>query len=486
MNPLHEAVRLLTKEEVRAFKLFIQKVDTSNIRKDVELFDFIRKSKDEYDEDAAYGKLYPAQGKNAFHRLKSRLLHDINRCVVDLELENNDTLKLFHFISVVEFYITRRHFHLAFWFLRKAESLAERIYRYDVLDLTYTYHIQLSQELSEINPDHFIALRKENQAKLLRMRELDDLLSIAIHRTKHAQTWGEGGTELLHLLEHTVEEFSKLEGLSENPALRIKLFQSVSNILLHKRQYATLERFVHNTFEQFERDGIFNRNTHDLKLLMLTYQANALNKIGQYQESLKQAELLGRAMLDYEGILQDKYLFFFYNALTINYYKTDLDKAIKHLEEMRLNDKIKDTPFYALFIDMNMAFVWWEKGNPKKAIKYIVAATHHPAYKDAAPGLQLRIAIAELMIRLRINDFEITEQRLGQVRQDYAELFLEHAFRREHTFLDLLAALNAQDPKHLTPELRSRIHDFVNAPTSVEEKDAELIDYDDYLREFLP
>ncbi|MFN8397082.1 MAG: hypothetical protein U0176_20835 [Bacteroidia bacterium] len=47
-------------------------------------------------------------------------------------------------------------------------------------------------------------------------------------------------------------------------------------------------------------------------------------------------------MLDFEGMLQDKYLFFFYNALTINYYKTDLDKAIKHLEEMRLNEKIGD------------------------------------------------------------------------------------------------------------------------------------------------
>ncbi|MFN8397080.1 MAG: hypothetical protein U0176_20825 [Bacteroidia bacterium] len=128
MNPLHEAVRLLTKEEVRAFKLYIQKVDTSGQRKDVELFDLIRKSKEEYDEDAAFAKLYPSTGKNAFHRLKSRLLHDINRCVVDLELENNDTLKLLHFVSVVEIYIGRRHFQLAFWFLRKAETLAERIF----------------------------------------------------------------------------------------------------------------------------------------------------------------------------------------------------------------------------------------------------------------------------------------------------------------------------------------------------------------------
>ncbi|MFN8398364.1 MAG: hypothetical protein U0176_27390 [Bacteroidia bacterium] len=485
MNPLHEAVRLLTKEEVRAFKLYIQKVDTSGQRKDVELFDLIRKSKEEYDEDAAFAKLYPSTGKNAFHRLKSRLLHDINRCVVDLELENNDTLKLLHFVSVVEIYIGRRHFQLAFWFLRKAETLAERIFRYDVLDLTYTYHIQLSQELSEIDPNHYISLRKANQTKLLRMRELDDLLSIAIHRTKHGQTWGGGDGELLALLQHTVEEFSSEESLKDNPMMRIKLFQSVSNILLNKRQYATLERFVHTTYEQFDKDGLFNRNTHDLKLLMLTYRANALNKIGQYQESLKQAELLGRAMLDFEGMLQDKYLFFFYNALTINYYKTDLDKAIKHLEEMRLNEKIKDTPFYALFIDMNMAFVWWEKGNPKKAIKYIVAATHHPAYKEAGAGLRLRIAIAELMIRLRLGDFEVMEQRVGQVRQDFSALMEDAAFRREKIFLELLAALNAHSGNRLPNDLRARVQDFVNAHATVEEKDAELIDYAEFLKEFL-
>ncbi|MFN8397083.1 MAG: hypothetical protein U0176_20840 [Bacteroidia bacterium] len=39
-----------------------------------------------------------------------------------------------------------------------------------------------------------------------------------------------------------------------------------------------------------------------------------------------------------------------------------------------------------------------------KATATSAAATHHPAYKEAGGGLRLRIAIAELMIRLRLGD----------------------------------------------------------------------------------
>ncbi len=484
MNPLKEAIQLLTKEEARAFKLFVQKVNTKEPRKDVELFDQIRKYLGEYDENDIFEKIYPSASKNTFHRLKSRLLQDINRSMVDLHLEDNDTLKLWHFMSVIELYLSRRHFELAHWFLRKAEAHAEKLHHHEALDIIYNNYILLSLEVVYINPEDYIQKRKENQKLLQEIRLLDDILAAAVYRTKLAQTWGEGNAELMAMLETTVNHFGNLKPEELNPSLQIKLFQSISNILIERRNYAALETYVRETYSQFEKRGIFNRHTHQTRLQMLTFHANALYKIGDFQASLKQAELLGRAMKDYESALQDKYIFFYYNILFVNYFKTDIDKAIKLLEEMSAQTKVIGTPFYEVFINMNLGLAWREKANYKKAIKYIVAATHHEGYRSAAPGLQLRIAIAEVMIRLSLKSYDVLAIRIKQIQHDFATQLQASGYRRDAHILVIIAMISETgDTK--AKAVQDEIRRFLQMQAEESERDAELIGYDDYLREYL-
>jgi tetratricopeptide (TPR) repeat protein len=482
MNPLKEAIQLMTKEETRAFKLFIQKVNTQEQRKDIELFDAIRKSRNEYAENEVFARIYPGASKNTFHRLKSRLLQDINRSLVDLHLENSDTLKLWHFMSVLEFYLSRRHFELAHWFLRKAENLAEKLDNFEALDAIYGSYIRLSFEVMTVNPEIYITKRKENQQQLQQIRMLDDVLAAAVYRIKIAQTWGERGGELIQTLERTVEDFATSNAGHLSAAVRIKLFQSVSNILLDKRDYATLANYVKECLDQFEADSLFNRNTHETKLLMLTYHANALNKIGKYQESLKAAELLGRAMKDYDSVLQDKYMFFFYNALLINYFKVDLDKSLKLLEEMLANERLIGSPFNLMFVHMNFALVWREKGDYRKAIKNIVLAINCEAYKAAAAGLRLRIAVSELMIRLNHKDYEVLELRVRQVRNEFKEEMKQFPFRREEALLGIIELITEHGNAKL-PQIKTKIQQFLKIPVESDDKDAELIAYDEFVRD---
>lgn len=482
MNPLREAIQLMTKEEVRAFKLFAQKVSTQGPRKDIELFDAIRKSREDYEEEAVFARIYPDAPKNTFHRLKSRLLHDINRSMVDLHLEDNDTLKLWHFLSVVGFYLSRRHFDLAHWFLRKAENLAEKLSHNEALDIIYGSYIRLSLEVGDINPEPFIAKRRDNQRNLQQLRLLDDVLAASTYRIKVAQTWGEGGGALMDMLAETVRDFEAQHEGSLSVAARTRLFQAVSSLLIDKRDYVALERYVSESHAQFEAEGLFGRNTHDTKLLMLAYHANALHKIGQYEASLKQAELLGRAMKDYDSFLQDKYMFFFYNALLVNYFKLDLDKSLQLLDEMGANEKLIGSPFNMLFVQMNQGLVWRDKGNFRKAIRHIVQVVNGDAYRAAAPGLQLRISVAELMIRLDLREYDVLEMRLKQFQADFGELLSRAPFARERALAAILA-LVARDGDHRSKAVQAAIDQFLRTPANEEDKDAELIAYDEYLRE---
>jgi hypothetical protein len=485
VNPLLEAIQLLTKEEVRAFKLFIRKVDTKAERKDIELFDAIRRSKADYDEDKTFERIYSGVPKNNFHRLKSRLLQDLNRSLIDLHQENNDVLKLWHFLSVVEYYFSKRHYELAHWFLRKAEKLAEKLDHREALDIVFTEYVRLSHQVVYINPEEFIQRRKINQAELRKIRELDDILAAVSYRLKVAQTYTGSGNELIQLLEQTVEEFALEESTAKNVGLRIKMFQAVSRILLDRRDYEALVAYVMEAYQGFVNDGIFGKSNHETKIQMLTYLANALHKCKRYNESLQYAELLGREMLEFDSMLQDKYLFFYYNVLMINYFNTDIDKAIKLLDEMHANEKIMETPFYVLFIDLNFALAWNQKKNYRKAIRYVVQTYLSEAYKAAATGVKLRFALVEMTMRYNLKDQEVLALRLRQIVNEFKDELSNETYRREARLLEIIHGLNESIDMKPTGALLEKIQKFLLAPATEEQLDSEMVNYNDFLNEVL-
>ena len=86
-----------------------------------------------------------------------------------------------------------------------------------------------------------------------------------------------------------------------------------SRLLLQKRDYKSLEIFVIKSYDEFEIDKLFDRSNHNDKLTILTYIANCLFKTNKNNQSLKYAEMLLNSMLEYDSLLYNKYLFFYYN-----------------------------------------------------------------------------------------------------------------------------------------------------------------------------
>lgn len=481
MNPLKEAVLLMSKEEARAFKLYAQKVSVEGSRKDLDLFDLIRKNSAEYDEEAMLDKIYADAPRNTFHRLKSRLLDTINRSMFDLYLEKNDALKLYHLLGIIDYYLGKRHFGLAHWFLRKAERLATKMEHYEALDIILNEYIRLSNQLPDIDPIPFILRRKANQAELQRIRQLDDVLAAARHRVMLTQNYGDHGSDIMDTLSRTVFELLEDSQERQSPVLRIKLFQAIARLLLDRREYKSLQTYALSMYEEFEAEGIFQRHNHEFKLQMITYIINAANKIEDYQLSLKYAHVLRAAMYEFDGALLDKYRFFYYNALIINYFKTDLERATEVLEEMMRNEKIMATPFLMLFVYSNMALVWYERKDLKKSVRYFVQTAQQDAYKVADPGLQLRISMAELLVRQELRQYEVMLTRLRQVSNDFKAILGKDTYARERDLLKLLQRLNESPEPWRDEKLRQAAVEFVQAPVPESAQDAELIGYNEFL-----
>ena len=92
-----------------------------------------------------------------------------------------------------------------------------------------------------------------------------------------------------------------------------------SRLLLQQRDYDSLEVFLINNYNEFEKNNLFNRSNHNDKLTILTYLTNCLYKNNKHEKSLEYAEKLLISMNDYDGFLYDKYLFYHHYCYIIIY-----------------------------------------------------------------------------------------------------------------------------------------------------------------------
>ena len=482
MKLFNRIIELMSKEEVRAFKLFTLRTGQKEGRKDMELLDYTRKAGSAYSETLIFRKIYPDEPINTFHRLKSRLLNEINKSQILLHIDTNDLIRLFHFLTLVEFYQVKENFDLAFHYLRKAERKAVLLEKYDVLDMVYNESIRLSQHVIFINPEEYIEKRRKNSKVLSQLRELDDILATVNYRVRITQNYGQADNSVVEILEKTIREYGETDIARTNPAIRFRIYEAASKILLEKRDFEALEEYLIQSYFDFHKDKLFTRSTHESKLQMLAYLVNTLFKNEKIEESLRFANELGVAMKEFNSLHYAKYEFFYYNALVINYFRTDIPEAIRILEEMKKKKSIRNIPFYLLFVEMNLAISWYMLRNLKKAIRYLAGTYILEGYRKAAPGLKLKIGVAELMIRFDLQDYEVIINRGRQLQNDFKELLYDSGFERERLAIDLIIKMNETTGIQKDSNLIKEVKKFLKLPPP-EDSQEEIINYEEFFRE---
>ncbi|TAL59906.1 MAG: hypothetical protein EPN85_08425, partial [Bacteroidetes bacterium] len=332
MDILNQIVLNLNKEDLRFYKLFSSRHDMGSERKDLILLDYIRDSQEQYDDDLIFKKLYGKRDKNAFYSLKNRLTHDVSRSLTVQYCYKDDLLYIHHLLFLVRLFFMRNQFAIAQHFLKKAESEARRIENYELLDIVFGEYVKLSHELLDINPEEYIRKREEARKLSASILEVDNILAAVYYRLKTSQNFSEKGNPILMMLEKTVNTFSRDKSVKKSPKLRFKIYAAVTQILLQRHEYETLEAYLLKTYKEFLQDKIFHKENHNIKLQMLHYMVNVIFKNKKYQDSLIYAEAMNEAMKEYDMLLYDKFVFFYYNSLVINYSVLDKDKAISVLE----------------------------------------------------------------------------------------------------------------------------------------------------------
>jgi tetratricopeptide (TPR) repeat protein len=478
MDTLQQIIGSMNKEDIRFYKLFASRTNTGEDRKDLLLFDLVRDTvKGGQNEEQVFRALYGKQkDKNAFYRLKNHLMEEVCKSNFILHVKDDDTIYCYYILCQFRYFFTRNEYKLALYFLKRAEKQASSINDLEILDIVYSEFVKLSHELLSVNPERYLSERRKIWDKLTRLRQMDSILTAITFRLKKSQNYLSGDTDILSILETTIDDFLTDEAIRQDPAFRIKIYEAVSQVLLQKHEYRSLEDYLEATWESFTKDKVFNRHTHNIKLQMLTYLANTYFKNSKHKQSLEAAARLKAALDEYNGVYRDKYQFFYFNALVINYSVLNPDKAIEILENLNTNEAIKRESYFQVFINLNLAILWHDKGNYRNAIKFLTRLMLLETFPALDSALKVKIAIVELMIRSALPDEDYLEVRLKQIKKEHMKILSKDEFEREKMLVDIIAQLIQGKPK--IP--KKIISNFLRAKRPGSDE-TELINYDRWL-----
>jgi len=214
---------------------------------------------------------------------------------------------------------------------------------------------------------------------------------------------------------------------------------------------------------------------------MLTFLINALFKNNKLEKSLQKTQLLFEAMQEYDGFLHDKFLFYYYNSLGINYSKIDNAKAIEILLKAKEEKVIKNSDYNYFFVCSNLALLYFDKKQFKPSIKYLSRIILHKNFYDFALSFQLKIVSAELIIRYEIEDFDYLEQRIYQVEKEFKVILLQEEFKREQLLIHIIKKLMFTNNINHDKNLKTDIDCLLNSTTSRQAEETDIINYNKWL-----
>lgn len=479
MNTLQQIIASMNKEEVRHLKLFMGRTNSGPERKDIELFDYIRQRPEDYDEAKIQARLYGTDDKNALYRLKNRLLDDIGKSLALQYSDESDFNQVAMNLQLARHFLTISQFPLALHYLGKAEKRAISVENHELLELIYSEYIRYSQETLGVNPSEYIRKRRENREDLTRLQEIDDILAEVVYKVRTTQNFTGQDYRIIENLRKRVAGLTPKKSSSKSIQLRFKIYHSLSRILLQKHDYISLEKYLLDTLAEFTKEKLFNRNTHDTRLQMLTYLANAQFKNKKNEASLETAARLKQAMSEYGGLLHDKYLFFYYNILVINYSEKDRDKAIEVLNEIKENAVIMKQPHYHVFIYLNLTVLNFDNHNYKQSLRSLVRLTMEEGYQNLDVNLRMKITVAELIIRYELKDEEFLEKRIEQVKKEFAAQLKTREGKRHQEMLLLLQEFATAENVLRNKPLQKKIRTFLDKQSNPV---GDLINYNNWLR----
>ncbi len=473
MDILQDLIGSLEKEELKSYKLYVKRTHNFDNRKDIELFNSIKgenNESDKYHFNSIYNGLKPDA---KYYRLKNKIADDIGIVLSNLNHKKTETDTL-HLIGLAKIFIRKQQFNLAVHYFKLAERKAIEKEEYAILETIYEQMVRMSIQNTQENPANLIEKRNENSQRLKLLQDLENNLAVLSHEVKATQNLATK-KEITTWLNHTLKNTIKLSYVKNSSQLRIRIFQNVSRLLLLLKDYNALEVYLKSCMLEFENDHLFTKQTHEVKLQLLVYLCNASYMLENHTQAVQYAGILHKAIQDFDKLLYDQYIFYYYNILVNNYSKTNLLKAIDTLEAAQNEKQIRNNPHQYFYVLNNLAILNFDLKKYKQAGKFFSQMYVSQNFKSLDILFVVKLYVFELINRIEMEDYEQCDKQLSQLYKLLEDVKEKETIKIDLALLDMINDFLNKHEKRWRP-LKTKIQGFIKKFQNPEEG-AGLINY---------
>ena len=437
MKLLTRIVQSMEKEDLRNFRLFAERVRSDQFdRKIIDLFDAVLEGTHE-DDDELQDSLYPGGNRNAYYRLKNRLLTEVQRSLLVLHHDLDPQTQVMKLLMISRWLQFRAEWEGAGMVLEKAAKLCEkeRIPRWHML--VYEEWLALSREDPRIDPlpivERLRALDKEYQG----WREFSQTLALVSHRLRRTNL-SQTDQEMVSRLREIQEQLMAMPAYDQ-PDHHWQLHQVVRETLLEQRDYANLETYLLEAYGDLQRKGAFAKAYLREKIVLLSWIVNTLSQNRKFHTSLEWAERLHEALQEQNQRYFQAFCWTYSQALVVNFTCLgQLDQAIQHLLSLQESSK-ESLPVTALpFLTMNLIRLLHYQGETKAALQHLMNMINGDQFQSLSTSIQLSAAISELILRIEGQDAEFAAYRYKELRRKFRPQLDDPAFTVHMEMLNVL------------------------------------------------
>jgi len=414
---LTELIHGLSKEEIRAFRLYSSRVKQQGENHTSQLFDLIKDAEaDEFSEKVVHW-IYDKPNKNAYYRMKGRLLEDVEQSLLILNRSADDQHRIMDDLRLALVFKQKSKYKKALFYLKRGVKRAEKGSFLHVLDLLYHELLSLAKDYYIIDPVELIESRNVNRDRIREIQEIEESILKVNYRLKNAN-FSNKEVDLTQQLEEIVNQSIERRETKKIPAVQVEIHKCIRTTLLQSGKFFELEEYLKKSFEEFSKDGLFNKSGLESKISMLNWLINISVVNKKFEQSLHFGEQLNQRLSDEQGKYRKRYEWMYYQSLILAYTFTNrLPEVIELLERIDADDSLSGTNFYDIFTKINLAITYYCMGEIDTAIDHFIPVVHSEIFKKLSRSLQLNASIVELILHYEKGNLEFCLNRIQEMKR---------------------------------------------------------------------
>jgi tetratricopeptide (TPR) repeat protein len=287
-------------------------------------------------------------------------------------------------------------------------------------------------------------------------------------------------------LEDVVTALKMADDYSSSFKLRLEINKCVRNVMIVRREYNELAKYLMYEYETLKTEGVFKKSGKDEEIKLLTWIINVLLRIKEIEHMNHYISLLENVISSHSShVFRQKYKWLLYQCKVISYaYSAQINRAIELL--LSLEVEREKVPHYPIFVNLNLALLYYYNGDFAQSFDFLAKIILDDSFRKLSPPLQITVLSVELILRVENGDYTYAQNKYTNLRRKYRNYLSRSNYDRDKSFLNLLREIIKEMTRNgISDNLERKIETFIEESPAFEPGSNEAICYHLWLKGFM-